>query len=341
MTNRRALPNWIIAGVPKAGTSALFRWLVDHPDVAGPTEKETYYFVDPGTHMFRADRNFRDHGLAGYEKLFEACPSSAKVIVEATPGYIYSETAIRELPNLPSRPHFIFVLREPVAQLRSLFCYFQQNWNWIPRQMSFRDFVAAAEEGSSDFRGNELAVNALANAVYPRHLRRWRDAVGADRMLIILFEDLVAEGPAAMRWVAGRLGIEPSFYDGYNFPSENSTYSVRNGTLQDLNVRLRGRLPRGRLYHALRRLYRAINTHPSKPEAQDFELERALSERFVPMLAELERDFGLDLAKWRAVHSSRRLAAVENPSPADRVFAQQVHEEQTLGSPAPCLQQRR
>src|SRR5215212_3535508 len=52
------LPNWIIAGVPKAGTSTLFRWLTDHPEVSGPSEKETCYFVDRGSHMFRPDRNF-------------------------------------------------------------------------------------------------------------------------------------------------------------------------------------------------------------------------------------------------------------------------------------------
>ena len=126
-------PNWIIAGAPKAGTSSLFRWLTDHPDVTGPLEKETYYFVDPGTHMFRSQRNFYEGGLAGYSKLFDSCDRSSKIIIKSTPGYVYSKTALRELPALPSAPRFIFVLREPVAQLRSLFTYFQQNWNWIPR----------------------------------------------------------------------------------------------------------------------------------------------------------------------------------------------------------------
>jgi hypothetical protein len=310
------LPNWIIIGAPKAATSTLFRWLVDHPDVTGPREKETYYFSDPGTHMFRRDRNFRDRGLAGYEELFGSCDQSAKVVIEATPGYLYSATALRELPSLPTRPKFIVVIREPVAQLRSLFRYFQQNWNWIPRDMTFGDFIAAVESGRSTFRGNELAANALANAWYSKHLRRWRSAVGSDRMLILLFEELVSDSRAVMNRIASELGIDPSFYDDYTFPRENSTYLARSGALQDLNIWLRARVPQGPFYDAVRQVYRRINTRPAGPQAREPALEATLAERFRPMLAELERDFALDLAPWRVARDAGQPPSSECALPA-------------------------
>ena len=299
------LPNWIIAGAPKTATSSLFRWLVDHPQAAGSAEKETYYFVDPGTHMFQEDRNFARHGLAGYETLFKDCPVSAKVVVESTPGYMYSETALRELPRLPTQPKFIFVLREPVAQLQSLFVYFQQNWNWIDRDLSFADFIAAVDEGKSEFKGNELAVHALRNAWYPDHLHKWRAAVGRERMLVLLFDDLVSDSRATMQWVARQLGIDPAFYDDYEFPAENVTYEARFGALQDFNIWIRSRLPQGRLYEALRRLYRAANTRPAKRQNPDEEVVRELTERYAPMLVELERDFQLDLTTWRKAAEQR------------------------------------
>lgn len=294
------LPNWIIIGAPKAATSSLFRWLVEHPQVAGSADKETYYCVDPGTHMFRADRNFRDHGLQGYERLFADADRSAEVVVEATPSYLYSSTALQELPHLPSRPNFIVVIREPLAQLGSLYSYFQQNWNWIPRDMTFGEFIAAVEEGGHDFRGNELAANALSNAWYPEHLRRWQSAVGAERMLILLFEDVVDQSRRTMRGIADRMGIDPCFYDSYDFPRDNSTYAVRYGVIQDLNVRLRGHIPKGPLYDRLRRLYRAINTRPAAADERDAAVERRLAQRYSPMLVELERDFALDMSGWRA-----------------------------------------
>ena len=293
------LPNCIIAGAPKCSTSSLFSWLRDHPQVCAAREKETYYFVDPGTHMFRPDRNFRDHGLEGYGALFASCDPGARIVLEATPSYLYSATALRELPDIPSRPTFIFVLREPVAQLRSLFSYFQQNWNWIPRDMTFSDFIAAVEQRRHGFSGNELAVNALRNSWYPEHLRRWRARVGEDRMVILLFDDLVTESRRTMRNLAERLGIEPGFYDDYSFPRENSTYLVRNTWLQDINIRVRGRLPAGAVYRGIRRAYRALNTRQPDSAHDHSEVEQRLRERYSGMIPELESEFGLDLHRWK------------------------------------------
>lgn len=304
------MPNWIIVGAPKAGTSSLFQWLVDHPQADGSVEKETYYFVDPGTHMHRSDRNFAAQGLKGYEALFAHCDPSTRVVLEATPGYMYYDTALRELPRLPSRPSFLFVLREPVAQIRSLHRYFQQNWDWVPRSMGFAEFVEAAENGTSSFKGNELASKAIGNADYIGHLRRWREACGRERMQVLLFEDLVRDPRSFMIGVADRLGIDPSFYGTYDFPVENESYVAKSGALQSLNIRVRGLIPQGRVYHQLRRLYRAANTKPTpkvsasvRPE--DAAAERRLSERYLGSLPELEREFGLDLTTWRRALEAR------------------------------------
>jgi hypothetical protein len=312
MTGR--LPNWIIAGAPKSSTTSLFKWLVDHPEVGGSYEKETCYFLDPGAHMFRADSNFRDQGIKGYSKLFEHCEPSAAVIVESTPAYLYSQAALRELPGLPTKPSFIFVLREPVSQLRSLFVYFQQNWNWIPRAMTFREFISAVAERRSDFAGNELAANALDNAWYSRHLLRWQQAVGADRMLILLFEDLVTDSRRAMRQLAVRLGIDPSFYDTYAFEPENTSYVARSAMLQDLNIRIREYLPKGRLYEMARSLYRAANTRRPNGDHSDPDLDRDLAEHYSPMLVELEQEFSLNLGKWRAATGAAPPAAKQDKS---------------------------
>jgi hypothetical protein len=307
------LPNWIIIGAPKSSTSSLFRWLVDHPEVAGSADKETYYFVDSGTHMFRNDRNFLDHGLEGYEQFFAGADAAAKVIVEATPSYLYSATALRHLPKLPTKPHFIVVLREPVAQIRSLHAYFQQNWNWIPRDMGFGAFVAALKTGREDFKGNELARDALVNAHYAEHLRRWQAAAGKRRVHFLLFEALVADSRGVMRKLAKRMHIDPAFYDTYAFPAENSTYTARNAALQNLNIRFRGRMPQGALYRALRRIYRALNTRPAPRADSDAEAEQALSAIYADMPDELEREFRLDLTSWRAAMAKREMPAPVTP----------------------------
>lgn len=294
------LPNLVVAGAPKAGTSSLHMWLADHPDALGSTEKETYFFVDPGTHMHLPERHI-SRGLEEYSACFDPEPGrSYKVVLESTPSYLYSATALRELPDLPTQPRFIFVVREPSAQIYSLFSYFKNNWNWIPLHLTFAQYIEDITSGTPDYRGNELAVNALANGAYIDFLGRWRDRVGADRMRVWLFDELVADKLAFTKRAAEFAGLDPAFYDSYAFPSDNETYEVRSGALQSLNVAMRRLLPRGKAYQALRRVYRSLNTRrPRPPGDADGAVRHALKERFSDANMRLAREFGLDLSGWQ------------------------------------------
>jgi hypothetical protein len=309
-TSRQAsglLPTLIIAGAPRSGTTSLFRWLADHPDVLGSTVKETYYFVDPGTHMFDSKQHFLSSGIDGYRRFFPKGEESPRLVVEATPSYLYSELAIRELPQLSSRPHFIFLLREPASQIHSAFRYFQSNWDWIPANMSFSDFLAASDSGTHHFKGNELAQNALRNAAYVDFLLRWQEACGVDRLHVFLFEEAFSDERRFMRRLAEQFGIDAGFYDTYNFPSENQTYSVRSKGFQKLNIALRSWLPQGTFYKTVRSLYRHINTQVEAPEERlEEELEIVLAERYRRANERLADEFKLDLKAWNAVQESRR-----------------------------------
>lgn len=296
-------PNLILAGAPKAGTSSLHFWLSEHPEVQGSQPKETYFAVDPGTHMHDPARHIAN-GIDGYGHFFpiaEKTTSSCKIVMEATPSYLYSETALNTLPDLPSMPRFVFVLREPAQQVYSLYTYFRDNWNWIPAGMSFAEFVEAARSEQGDFKGNELARHALRYADYRPFLEAWRNRVGEERMLVLPFDDLVADQRVFTQDLARWIGIDPSFFDSYGFPSDNETYAVKNRWLQDLNIRLRGYLPKGRTYEALRSLYRRVNTtKPSKPAESDAAIVAALRAEYAAPNAALAESFGLNLETWSA-----------------------------------------
>jgi hypothetical protein len=295
------LPTFIIAGAPKAGTSSMHAWIADHPDALGSREKETYFFVDPGTHMYCPEAHVT-RGLAPYRRQFERPPGTGtpRVILESTPAYIYYETALERIPDLPSRPRCLFILREPAAQIYSLYTYFRDNWNWIPGDMSFADYLAAVRAGSHGFNGNELARNALGYARYVDYLVPWRARLGEERMMVTTFDALLADEAALTRQVAGWLGLDASFYDTYTYPRENETYAPRNRMLQKVNVAVRGLLPRGALYETLRDKYRKLNTRKPQgaSDGERAEIE-ALRREFAEPNARLAREFGLDLPGWQ------------------------------------------
>lgn len=294
MTDLNWLPNFFIAGAPKAGTSSLHGYIADHPDAFGSREKETYFFSDPGTHMFRPAAN----AALGFETWRDQFPIPAdarpKVIVESTPSYLYSARALAQIPALPSAPKCLFVLREPATQIYSLYTYFRDNWSWIPAEMSFEAFLAAARAGSHAFGGNELAQNAFANARYIDFLRPWHEALGEGRIMVASFDELCADERAFTKRVAAWLGLDPAFYDSYAFPRENETYAPKNRALHRLNVAVRGAIPRGALYRGLRRLYRAANT--TKPGAKtdgDKALIGALAPEFTEANAALDAAYNI------------------------------------------------
>ncbi|SFN59291.1 Sulfotransferase family protein [Thioclava dalianensis] len=295
------LPDLVICGVPKAGTSSLFDWLAAHPDVEATREKEARFFVDRGSHMYRAECHVSG-GLAGYARLFAPRPSGAPDPVlrcEATPGYIYARTALAEIPDLPNAPRCLFVLREPSAQILSLFRYFQGNWDWIAPDLSFADYVAALSSGRADFRGNELAARALEHARYIDYLRPWQARLGAERMRVVLFDQLAADPRRLMRDLAIWLGLDPEFYGEAHFAPRNQSYRPRSRLVHAANLRLRGRLPQGRFYRGMRRIYRRLNTAPPPGlSARDRQALAGLRQSFAPANRALAQSFDLDLDGW-------------------------------------------
>ena len=136
------LPTTVIAGAPKCGTSSLFTWLVDHPEVCGSRFKETRYFLDPDHALLDRRSNYHEHGMAGYSSHFRQCDGAgAKVVLEATPHYLYQRTALEALSTLDPLPTVLFLLRKPSDRTYSEYQFARNNRAVIDRGVTFREFV--------------------------------------------------------------------------------------------------------------------------------------------------------------------------------------------------------
>ncbi|MGB0175878.1 MAG: hypothetical protein ACPF9D_01850, partial [Owenweeksia sp.] len=97
------LPNLIIGGAPKCGTSSMYFWLADHPEVCASRVKEPFYFVNE-KNRFNAGLNMNEHSLEEYSGLFSHCSSDAKYCFEATAQYLYFDSALESFKQLPEPP---------------------------------------------------------------------------------------------------------------------------------------------------------------------------------------------------------------------------------------------
>jgi hypothetical protein len=272
------LPNVVVAGAPRCGTTSLFKWAGAHPQIATPRTKETRYLNDKGYPLFNPRHNFLTQDLEGYEKLFPY-RIGAHVYLEATPDYLYQQTALSVLADLPSKPTIIFLLRDPVDRMLSLFNYAMNNVGSLDNTLSIRDCFVRSRDGIHI--GDEILTCAYAHSIYHLWLEKWIARMGRSRIEIYFFDDLANDPRSMMREFCRRIHVDGEFYDNFNFQAENQAYVVRSAALARAKYAVRRFVPASMPYRGIVRAYRAINVRiDRRPPAADAKLIQEMRESF-------------------------------------------------------------
>jgi hypothetical protein len=200
----RALPDFAIIGVQRGGTTSLYSWLASHPDVAPALWKEPNYFS--GRY---------DHGIRWYRAYFPL-RRRGRVTGEASPSLMYHPLAAeRAARDLPAHTKFVALLRNPTQRAISQYWLWQKSGGWEDETLERAMELEAERLASSEdaFVRGELSEEHiwhgyLARGDYATQLRRWFDAVGRDRVLVLASERLFSD-PAASIEVLEWLGLRP------------------------------------------------------------------------------------------------------------------------------------
>jgi hypothetical protein len=108
------LPNLLIIGVTKAGTTSLFSYLAQHPDICASRRKETEYFSP-----LRTTPSSRLAPLDDYRRNFRHCQGQ-RFALEATPNYWYgAQQMVAAVERTLDDPHVVISLRDPVDRFWS------------------------------------------------------------------------------------------------------------------------------------------------------------------------------------------------------------------------------
>src|SRR4051794_22945776 len=99
----RPLPDFLILGAQKAGTTALYAYLRWHPEITGPSFKEVSFF---DRHYANGERWYRAHMPARRRSL----------VGEASPSYLFHPLAPERVAGLLPEARLIALLRNPVAR---------------------------------------------------------------------------------------------------------------------------------------------------------------------------------------------------------------------------------
>ncbi|WP_432977839.1 sulfotransferase family protein [Dactylosporangium sp. CA-233914] len=202
------LPDFLVAGVPKAGTSALHAALSRHPQLFMSAVKEPKFFLTDGPpprHGGPGDvQTYQEHvwRRGDYEALFAGAPPGA-LRGEATPFYLHDLTAHERIARLIPRAKLILLLRDPVDRAHS-------NWShlWGAGLESEADFLRAVElEPVRRAKGWAAFWHYTGLGMYGTQLRHLYEHFPREQVLLLRYRDLRDDPGGTVDRVCGFLGV--------------------------------------------------------------------------------------------------------------------------------------
>lgn len=259
------LPDVLLAGTPKAGTTSVYEHLVTRPDVVRPTTKELYFLSlpperEPYYPVFdRRDYTAEIHGRDAYQHCF---PSKVGMWIDASPVYLYQRGPLKYMNEWDWRPQVLVVLRDPIVRLESLFRHLRARSSVVADFDGIDGFGRALLgeyhhlPGRRDLSTRPVLKHSVRHGLYDEWLKRWISVVGESNVHVIVLEEWQARESATVSGLERFLGLPAN---GRSSPIHaNESRDVRSSVVHSLVKGHGSRLPL-RVRKPLRAAYRALN----------------------------------------------------------------------------------
>jgi hypothetical protein len=259
---------FLIIGAMKCATTSLFAYLAEHPEIAPAKVKEPEFFSRHQGHRQPLDR---------YEDLWDFDPARHRYAMEASTGYTkFDERGAAEAIHAHGlRPKLAYIVRDPFERIESHYNFMQQDPGW---RRAITD---------------EILVQTSNYHLYVADYAR---VFGRENLLVLDYDELVADPRAAVNRASGFLGIAPvaALSDD---SAKNVTERPRSGIERGLR-RLAPGIGRGTpeaVKRPIRQMLAALRPEKARLTAAE---RRAVTAALAPGMARLRDDCGIDVAKW-------------------------------------------
>jgi len=295
------LPNFLILGAARCGTTSLHYYLAEHPDVCMSAIKEPNYFLFEQTPRgpvpcIGDDKRLLTKSVPErprYERLFAR---AATAIGEASPLYLYTRETPHLIRTAVPGARLIAIVREPVDRAWSHFTYVNDGLG--------ADAVPAFTEAVNTELGKgyepyRTGTHFLRLSAYAQQLERYRATFPPEQLLVLSYDDVIGRTNEALARICAFLGVDDEFgFDTtvqYN-PSSGETSGIARldrvmrpaypYLKKALPAAVTGRLARGR---ARLRAAARVDTAIALPT----DLLARLDDHFAPDREWLRREAGI------------------------------------------------
>ena len=212
----RLLPDFVIIGSARSGTTSLYNYLIKRPDIAPARQKELHFFdcnYHKGLSWYRAqfptkiykyykEKVYKDHYITG----------------EASPYYLFHPYVPQRMAQLLPQIKLIALLRNPIDRA---FSHYRWEVNWGNEHLSFEDAIeqeamrlqVGAYKLEKGISFNHLHFSYLARSKYAEQLARWFKYFPRERFLIVKSEDMYTDPASVLEDILNFLCISASNAD--------------------------------------------------------------------------------------------------------------------------------
>lgn len=296
------LPNFLVIGAPKSGTTSLYKYLDEHPQVYMSSHKEPRFFA------FEGSTGFNGHGVSRYnivttldeyQQLFSQV-SDQQAIGEASTWYLSSPTAPERIKHYIPDVKLIAILREPAERAYSHYWHLYRK-DLEPIDTFEKAILAEEHRKQSNWLPDWYY---LQEGFYYEHLTRYFQLFGREQLRVYLYEDLCSDPTKVLRDIFQFLDIdsefEPNVVQRYNV-----TKLMRSKRLGDFLSRpstikrfIRRTIPQTGRAKAKQMLV-SMNTY-DRPKMLP-EIKASLLADYSESIYKLQELLNRDLSHWLAV----------------------------------------
>jgi hypothetical protein len=186
---RRRLPDYLIVGAQKSGTTSLWEYLNDHPSVDAPCQKETYFF---DTNFQQGANWYRSHFPLLHDNHSDRAPPQT-LSGESCANYLFHPLAPQRAASTVPQAKIIILLRNPVDRA---FSHYQLKLRRRQEMLSFEDALDAEAERLAGEEEKIIAdpsyhsppynwYSYLARGRYLEQIIRWQQHFPREQILIL------------------------------------------------------------------------------------------------------------------------------------------------------------
>lgn len=301
------LPDFLVLGAARSATTSLHYYLDQHPDIAMSSIKEPNHFafdhgVDPPAPLIDpaspiVTKSVRDR--RAYEGLF-AHASAGATTGEASPLYLYVREAPEQIARVLEDPRFIAVLRNPIDRAFS-------HWLHIRREAAesavegFRHSCEEEMAAGREYTPYAGATHVLRMGLYDEQLQRYVERFGADRLLVLGYDEVTGDPQSQIDRICDHLGVERHRVDTDTQFNRSGVTRSRAGAamtaaMRSAQPKLKAVLPRS-VTRRLGRLRAQFDRPDEAPPVPD-DLRARLADWFAPSVDRLVRDGFVSPGTW-------------------------------------------